>query len=79
MSWNDVDDKHKKKDDRQFVACQEEYEIKYIIDSVIAHYPNLSRTSIEAAVKHCCKAVPAPRPRAKFWQCMALQLGISYP
>lgn len=79
MSWNEIDDKHKRKYDRNFVACEESYERKYIIDTILEHFPHLRRTDVELAVDHCCRTIPAPRPRRNFLECVAKQLGISYP
>jgi hypothetical protein len=80
MSWDDVDNKHLRNyPDKSFVACDESYERKFIIDTILESFLQLSRSSIEAAVDHCCKTIPAPRPRKTFLQCVARQLGISYP
>ena len=80
MSWNDVDNKHLRNyPDKNFVACQEPYERKFIIDTILENFPQFSRNSIEAAVDHCCRTIPAPRPRKIFLQCVAKHLGITYP
>ncbi|MBS1614924.1 MAG: hypothetical protein JST06_02285 [Bacteroidetes bacterium] len=75
MSWNTVDDKHKKKYDRNFVACDEKYERDYIINTILEQFPRLSRASVEAAVDSCCKTIPAPRPRDKFLECLKGKLN----
>ena len=60
------DNPHKKKIDKDFVACTEKYEIKYEL-----HKFNLYRKQkIKNAIKKCCKEVPAPHPRKKFEECM---------
>jgi hypothetical protein len=74
MSWNDVDDKHKKRFDRIFVSCEENYEKNFIIDSIVEEFPWYTRARVEAAVGHCCRIIPAPRPRKAFWECVANQL-----
>ncbi len=79
MSWNDVDNKHLRNyPDKSFVACDEPYERKFVIDTIIEHFPQYSRSSVEAAVDHCCRTIRAPRPRKQFLQCVARQLGSSY-
>jgi hypothetical protein len=78
MSWNNIDDKHKKKYDRGFVSCEEHYEKVYIIDTILEHLPDYTREQVEKAVEHCCKTIGAPRPRKQFLQCVAQQLGSSY-
>lgn len=78
MGWNEVDDKHKRKYDRNFVACDERYERIYIIDTIMEEHPQYSRGQVERAVDHCCNSIRAPRPRKEFLQCVATQLGSSY-
>lgn len=75
MSWNNVDDKHKKRYDRNFVACTEAYERKYIIDTILEEFPHYLRISVENAVDYCCRAIDAPRPRVEFLKCVAKQLS----
>ena len=75
MSWTNVDDKHKKKYDRLFVSCEEPYEKEYIINTIMEEFPFLKRESVERAVEHCCKKIPAPRERGRFLQCVADNIG----
>ncbi len=75
MSWINVDDKHKKKYDRDFVACDEPYERKYIIDTIMEAFPYFNRQSVERAVDHCCKTIRAPRPRLTFLNCVKDSIG----
>lgn len=74
MSWTTVDDKHKKRFDRDFVSCEETYERRFIIDTILEHFPWLTHAQVSAAVDHCCKTIPAPRPRDRFIQCLKRQL-----
>ncbi len=71
MSWEQVDDKHKKKFDKNFVSCEEPYERKYIIDTITEHFPYASRSRVEQAITHCCKTIRAPRDRKAFLKCLA--------
>jgi hypothetical protein len=75
MSWNNVDNKHKKKFDRNFVACDEKYEREFIIDSILEEFPYFYREIVEKAVIHCCKKIHAPRERKKFLECVADHIG----
>ncbi len=70
MSWNNVDDKHKKKYDRNFVACDEKYEREYIVKIIREEFPYYTQQEVEQAVDSCCKSIPAPRPRDKFLECL---------
>ncbi len=74
MSWNSVDNKHKVRYDRNFVSCQEPYERKYIIDTILEEFPYYTRAKVENAVDHCCRAIAAPRPRTTFLNCVQNQL-----
>ncbi len=76
MSWTNVDDKHKKKYDGYFVACDEKYEREYIIKIIKEEFPKLMIAEIESAVESCCKSVPAPRPRATYMECLKKKLGV---
>lgn len=79
MSWDDVDNKHLRNyPDKSFVACDEPYERKFIVDTILQNFTQFSRSRVEAAVDHCCKTIPAPRSRKTFLQCVAKQLGVSY-
>lgn len=79
MGWNEVDNKHLRNfPDKSFVACDESYERNFIINSILEQFPQFSKSQIEAAVEHCCRTIPAPRPRKTFIQCVARQLGSSY-
>ena len=75
MSWNNVDDKHKKKYDRNFIACDERYEREYIINTILEEFSFMKRESVERAVDHCCRIIPAPRPRKRFLDCVKENIG----
>ncbi|MEN9582308.1 MAG: hypothetical protein RL641_262 [Candidatus Parcubacteria bacterium] len=76
MSWYNVDNKHKKKYDRNDVACTESYEREYIIETILVEFPHLTRQAVESAVKSCCSEIAAPRPREKFLACLSKKLGV---
>jgi hypothetical protein len=75
MSWNNVDDKHKKKYDRNFVSCEESFEKKYIIDTIMEEFPYFVRANVERAVEHCCRTIRAPRGRKEFLKCVSENIG----
>ena len=76
MSWNNVDNKHKKKDDRNFISCEESYERTYIKQIVKEEFPSLSDSAVDSAISGCCASVPAPRPRQAYWNCLKSKLGV---
>jgi hypothetical protein len=76
MSWINVDNKHKKKYDRNFVSCEETYERAYIKQIIKEEFSSLSDSTIDAAISSCCASVPAPRPRQAFWNCLRGKLGV---
>jgi hypothetical protein len=71
MSWNNVDNKHKKRYDKNFVSCEEQYERQYVIDTILDEFPQYTKEKVEAAVNHCCRTIPAPRARITFLECLA--------
>lgn len=75
MSWNNIDDKHRKKYDRNFVSCEEPYERKYMVDIIMEEFPYFDRISIERAVNHCCKIISSPRDRQIFLKCVVDHIG----
>lgn len=58
-NWDDEDDKLKVKTDRDFVSCDEGYEIQ-------AYIQEFGRKK----VLECCAKVPPPRTREDFEQCL---------
>ncbi len=75
MSWSNVDNKHKKKYDRNFVSCEEAYERQFIIDTIAEEFPKLDRPAIEEAINACCKSIKAPRTRESFIKCIKKKFG----
>ena len=71
MSWKNVEDKHRKNFERDFVSCGEYYERQFVIDTIVEEFPFLVREKVKVAVDHCCIAIPPLRPIDKFLQCVA--------
>ena len=76
MGWNNVDNKHKKHTDKEFVSCTEKYELDYLKRIIKEEYPHLSENKIDSAIGSCCSSIPAPRPRDKFMQCLKNKLAV---
>lgn len=75
MSWINVDDKHKKKYDRNFVSCEEQYEREYVINTILEEFTYFKRESVTRAVEHCCRTMSAPRERKAFLDCVKNHIG----
>ncbi len=75
-NWDDYDNRKKVGEDRRYFSCTEDWERRYLIDKVLDVYPNIGRERIIAAIESCCKAVPAPRVRAVFVECVLRRLGL---
>ena len=75
MSWNNVDEKHKRRFDRDSVSCEEKNERDYIIRIIVEEFPQFKSERVENAVDHCCRIIHTPRPRRLFLNCLAAQLG----
>ena len=78
MGWNNADNKHKKKYDRNFVSCDETYERAYVKQVIKEEFPALTDSAIDTAIESCCKSIPAPRPRDVFMKCLQQKLGGSW-
>ncbi|OJW82321.1 MAG: hypothetical protein BGO69_17175 [Bacteroidetes bacterium 46-16] len=74
--WSDYDDKKKKKEDRLFFSCEEEWEVEYLVKKIKKHYPEISDAKIKEAIGLCCKTIHAPRPRKTFVECVMKRLGL---
>ena len=79
MSWQQIDDKHKKKYDRNFIACTEKYERQYVIDLVHEHFPSKAKSTIETAFDSTCRKVGGNHPRTQFLKELASQLNLPHP
>ena len=75
MSWSNVDNKHKKQYDKNFVSCEETYERAYIKKVIKEEFPGLSDSAIDNAIVSCCSEIKAPRPRQAYWECLRKKLG----
>lgn len=75
MGWNEVDKKHKKQIDKNFVSCKEPYERQTIRKIIKEEFPYFGDAMIDAAIESRCKSIPTPRPREKFMQCLRQRLG----
>ena len=74
-NWSDYDNK-KIRDNRdsKYFACDEKWEIDYLIRYIKKHYPYHNDAQILNAIASCCKTVPAPRPRIDFVECVVSKL-----
>lgn len=76
MSWENVDNKHKKHIDSLYVSCEEDYEINYLIKIIKEEYLWISELEIRKAIASCCVSIKSPRPRDKFMKCLKNNLGV---
>ena len=78
MGWNEIDNKFKKKYDKQFVSCEEVYEREYIINLIMENFSDIPRERIEKAISQCCKELSDPRETKDFWECLSNKLGYKF-
>lgn len=70
-NWSDYDNKKiRDKRDSRYFACDEKWEVVYLINKIKKHFPFYSNEQILKAIQSCCKTVPAPRPRKTFVECV---------
>lgn len=72
--WSYYDNKKKIGIDRLFFACQESWEVDYLVNKIKRIYPTKSELLIRSAISSCCKEIPAPRPRENFVRCVMSKL-----
>lgn len=74
-NWSDYDNK-KIRDNRdsRYFACEEKWEVDYLINQIKKHYPFHSNEQILNAIQSCCRTIPAPRPRRTFVECVISKL-----
>ncbi|MBE7172483.1 MAG: hypothetical protein INR73_17995 [Williamsia sp.] len=77
--WKDYDQR-KARNGRNVtkVACEEAWETNYIVDKLQKHFPDKSDLAIRCAIRRCCEAMEAPRPREDFIECIIDKLA-SWP
>lgn len=73
-SWEDYDNKKKRKEDALYFSCTEDWEVNYLISKVINVFPRYTREQIKDSILQCCKTVKAPRPRKEFVACVLKKL-----
>lgn len=69
-SWADYDNRKKKREDRLYFSCEEEWEVDYLVLKIKKIYPSKSEFAIRAAIASCCMIVKPPRPRDTFVRCV---------
>ena len=75
--WSDYDDKTIRDGrDGRFFACEEKWEVDYLVRRIKKEYPLLVEEAIRSAISACCQTVRAPRPRRIFVDCVLKRLGI---
>jgi hypothetical protein len=74
-NWSDYDNKKiRDKRDSRYFACDEQWEIDYLVIYIKKHFPFHTDTQILNAIASCCKTIPAPRPRKEFVECVVSKL-----
>lgn len=74
-NWSDYDDKKIRDNrDRRYFACEETWEVDYLIKKIKKCFPFHNDTQILNAIKSCCNTVSAPRPRTEFVKCVIEKL-----
>lgn len=69
-NWSDYDNRKKRYIDRFFFACEQKWEVDYLVSKIKRIYPSKSESAIRAAITSCCMEIPAPRLRDKFVHCV---------
>jgi hypothetical protein len=75
MGWNELDNKLKRILDRNFVSCDERYELADIKKIIKEEFPWLSDYLVKTAIENCCQKVSPPRNRSDFLKCLKEELN----
>ncbi len=73
--WTDYDNR-KIRDGRDAskVACDETWELDYIVKKLQEHFPQKTEFEIRSAMSTCCSLLKAPRNRTEFINCVTAKL-----
>ena len=75
--WSDYDNnKIIGKVDSSKFSCEEKWEVDYLKKKILMSFPDVEIEAIDAAIKLCCLAIKAPRPRKTFVSCVLKRLEL---
>jgi hypothetical protein len=75
IDWEDFDNRAIRDNrDRSKFSCDEPWEVKYLVESMLKQLPGREESSIRRAIGDCCKECKAPHPREEFVQCVLKKL-----
>lgn len=62
---------------RNIVSCKQNFEVEYVISTIIQSHPHIDRDLIINAMRICCKEIAEPYYPRPFLLCLLRRLGIS--
>ena len=74
--WKDYDNLKKKGEDADFFSCTEKWEVAYLAEKIIKHFPQLDIAQIISAIEYCCEIASPPHPREPFVIYVLSRMGI---
>ncbi|HEV7621847.1 MAG TPA: hypothetical protein VGO09_08945 [Flavisolibacter sp.] len=74
--WSDYDNKKIRDNrDRSYFACEEKWEVDYLVNKLNKHYPYKTTEAVRAAITSCCSELKTPRTRQAFVECVTKKLA----
>jgi hypothetical protein len=73
QDWSEYESR-KKTDERMVFACEESWEVDFLVNTILKVYPNNIEASVRIAIAACCLSMPRPRPRNKLVTCVMSRL-----
>lgn len=73
QDWSDYESRKNDADVMVF-ACEEGWEVDFLVSTIQRVYPTNSEASIRIAIAACCLSMPRPRPRNKLVTCVMSRL-----
>jgi hypothetical protein len=75
QEWNEYDDRKLKDNrDRSKFACEEPWEVNYLVNKIKKTYHDYTEPEIRVAITECCLIIRAPHPRKDFVDCVMRRL-----
>lgn len=75
LNWKTLEEQHKNTFKREYVACHEPHEFKWITENVQAVFPQFRKSLVERAIEEVCHEMKhTPRKRHEFFERLQVAL-----
>jgi hypothetical protein len=74
--WTDYEIRKGNATERNFVNCEDSWELYYLIKKIRRFYPYINTDELKMAIMDSCRQISKPRPRVLFVQSVLRKFGI---